>query len=95
MTKTQTTYNAQYARTRNGNWGVRITGEMIDHALPGDQIEVNVQRRNGEINSHTVNIFWTGENRFDTGKVALASIVSADTLPITNPSYKEEYPAQL
>ena len=90
MTKTQTTYNAQYARTRNGNWGVRITGKVIEHSLPGDQIEIDVQRKNGEINTHTVNIFWTGENKFGTGKVALGSIMTAEKKPVEDRN-DEEY----
>ena len=72
-------YTAQYARTRNGTWGVRITGKLIEDAATGDEVEVQVKRKNGEVNTHRVNIFWMGNNRYDKGKVALASILQADS----------------
>lgn len=73
---------ARYARTRNGTRGVRITGKLIDNAAAGDDVDVQVKRKNGEVNRHRVNIFRMGNNRYDEGKVRLERIpdVKRETL---------------
>ena len=69
---------ASWTKMKSGEWGVRVAGGDLDK---GDELEVQVSRKNGTSSVEYVRIFWVGKNNYGPGKIALGVIAKTKSAP--------------